>query len=179
MATTASSQTASPPTLETSRSVLTQAEAEALIQPYIDGMLQWYWHETDKWEHWAWRLQIGVLIMSSLVTVVAALPLSPAFVPQEWMKWIIVLISALTTLLSGLLTKSGIERTAQLREQGRIKLVTLKQKAILRLTTKMMTNDERPVYLERVIDTTEDVEQQFGVNPLVAGARRPAHIIDG
>ena len=110
--------------------------------------------------------------MSSLVTIIAALPpTDPVY--QPWTKWTVVLISALTTLLSGLLTKSGIERTAQLREHGRIKLVTLKQKAILRLTKKMMTEEERLVYLERLIDATEDVEQQFGVHPLTASRRRP------
>jgi hypothetical protein len=178
MPTTASSQTNEPPTLDPPKSVLTEEDAQATIQPYIEGMLQWYWHETDKWEHWAWRLQIGVLVMSSLVTIVAALPTPSDLFYQTWMKWLVVLISALTTLLSGLLSKSGIERTAQLREQGRIKLVTLKQKALLRLTRKRMTDDERFSYLERLIDVTEDVEQHFGVNPLVAGRRRTNHMGD-
>jgi hypothetical protein len=135
-------------------------------------MLQWYWQETYKFERWAWWLQIGVLIMSSVVTVIAALPLPEHSANQQWMKWTVVSISAATTLLSGLLSKSGIERTAQLRERGRIKLITLKQKTILRLTKKMMTEEERMVLLERLIDTTEDVEQEFGLHPLAAVRRK-------
>ncbi|SHN86926.1 hypothetical protein [Bradyrhizobium erythrophlei] len=154
----------------TAKSVLTEEEAKAAIAPYVEGMLEWYWHETDKWEHMAWRLQTAILIMSSLVTVVAALP-STAPEYQPWMKWLVVIISASTTLLSGLLSKSGIERTAQLREQGRIKLVALQQKTVLRFTKKMMTEEERAAYLEKVIDAAELVEQQFGVHPLTAGKR--------
>jgi hypothetical protein len=168
MATTAPPQADQPPP----KSVLTQEEAQATVEPYVEGMLEWYWHETFKWERWAWRLQTGVLIMSSLVTIIAALPLPNDPNYQPWMKWTVVFISALTTLLSGLLTKSGIERTAQLRERGRIKLITLKQKTLLRLTKKMMTEEERLVLLERLIDATEDVEQEFGVHPLAARTRR-------
>ena len=152
------------------KSVLTKDEAQAAVEPILEGMLKWYWDETDKWEWWAWRLQTGVLVMSFLVTGVAALPSLPPY--EAWMKWGVVFLSAFTTLLSGLLSKSGIERTAQIREQGRIKLEALKQRAILRFTKRMMTEEERLAYLERLIDATEVVEQQFGVHPLVASRRR-------
>jgi hypothetical protein len=151
----------------TVKSVLTEEEAKAAVRPYIEGMLEWYWHETDKWEHMAGRLQTAILVMSSLVTIVAALPLTDPYY-QPWMKWLVVIISASTTLLSGLLSRSGVERTAQLREQGRIKLVALQQKAILRFTKRMMTEEERVVYLEKLIDAAEVIEQQFGVHPLTA-----------
>jgi hypothetical protein len=151
------------------KSVLTKDEAQAAVEPILEGMLKWYWDETDKWEWWAWRLQTGVLFMSFLVTVAAALPPLPPY--QEWMKWGVVFLSAFTTLLSGLLSKSGLEHTAQLRERGRIKLATLKQKAMLRFMKKPMTEDERLTYLERLIDATEDIEEKFGVNPLSASRR--------
>jgi uncharacterized membrane protein YhdT len=128
------------------------------------------WDQADKWERWAWRLQIIVLVLSALVTIVAALP-DVGKESQPWMKWLVVAISALTTLFSGLLSKSGIERTAQIREQGRVKLEALKQRAMLRFTKKMLTEEERLAYLERLIDATEAVEQQHGVHPLVASRR--------
>lgn len=158
-------------TTEAAKSVLTEEQANAALEPILEGMLRWYWQETDKWERWAWRLQTGVLVMSFLVTVVAALPSSsPPY--QPWVKWFVVFLSALTTLLSGLLSKSGIERTAQLRERGRIKLAAQKQRAMLRLTKEPMTEDKRLAYLERLIDGTEDVEEQFGVHPLTASRTR-------
>ena len=104
-------------TTDDPKSVLTEDEAQAAVEPILEGMLKWYWLETDKWERWALRLQTGVLVMSFLVTVAAALPPIPPY--QEWMKWCVVFLSAFTTLLSGLLSKSGIEHTAQLRERGR------------------------------------------------------------
>lgn len=150
-------------------SKLSDEEAEAVVGSQIDHMLQWYWDETDKWERWAWRLQTSILVSSFLVTVVAALPSpsDPYLVP--WMKWLVVVISAATTLVSGFLIKSGIERTAQLREQGRIRLSALKQKTILELTQKAMSEDERLNCLRRIVDVMEDVEQRFGVHPVVAG----------
>jgi hypothetical protein len=151
----------------TAKSVLTEDEAKAEIKPYIEGILDWYWHETDKWEKTAWKLQTAVLIMSSLVTVVAALP-DAGDTYRPWTKWLLVLISALTTLVSGFLSKSGIGRTAQLREQGRIKLVALQQKAILQLTKREMTTGERAAYLEKLIDAATAVEEQFGIHPLIA-----------
>jgi hypothetical protein len=155
----------------TAKSVLTEEEAEAAVQPYIGGMLKWFWEEADKWERIAWRLQVVVLVTSALVTIVAALPdMGEKFRP--WMKWLVVAISALTTLFSGLLSKSGIERTAQIREQGRVKLEALKQRAMLRFTKRMMTEEERSAYLERLIDATEVIDQQSGVHPVVASRRR-------
>jgi pimeloyl-ACP methyl ester carboxylesterase len=56
-----------------------------LVEPILEGMLKWYCLETDKWERWAWRLQTGVLVMSFLVTGVAALPSLPPY--EAWMKW--------------------------------------------------------------------------------------------
>jgi hypothetical protein len=156
-------------TTEQTGSILTEEQARNLVDPHIKLMLKWYWNEAEKWERWAWRLQIGVLAMSTLVTIVAALPVAADLGSQEWRKWCVVLISALTTLVSGLLSKSGIERTAQLREQGRIKLETLSQKAILRLTKKSMTEEERLALMERLIDGAEDVEQRYGVHPVAAG----------
>jgi hypothetical protein len=151
------------------KSVLTEDQARSLVNPVLELMLKWYWDEAEKWERWTWRLQIGVIAMSTLVTIVAALP--PIDVDATWMKWIVVLISALATLLSSLLAKSGIERTAQLREQGRIKLETMMQKAILRLTKKQMTDEERLAAVERLVDAAADVEQQYGVNPIAATKR--------
>ncbi|WFP62425.1 hypothetical protein [Mesorhizobium sp. WSM4904] len=150
-------------------SKLSNMEAEAVVGSQIDHMLQWYWDETDKWERWAWRLQTSILVLSFLVTVIAALPppSHPDYVP--WMKWLVVVISAATTLVSGFLIKSGIERTAQLREQGRIRLSALKQKTILELTQKAMNEEERLTCLRRLVDVMEDVEQRFGVHPVVAG----------
>lgn len=151
-------------------SKLSDVEAETVVGSQIDHMLQWYWDETDKWERWAWRLQTSILVLSFLVTVVAALP-SPSDHPDliPWLKWLVVVISAATTLVSGFLIKSGIERTAQLREQGRIRLSALKQKTILELTQKNMSEDERLACLRRLVDVMEDVEQRFGVHPVVAG----------
>jgi hypothetical protein len=152
------------------KSVLTREQADAELS-YLKSMLQWYWDETDKWERWAWRLQLGTMFTAFLVTVVAALPTPDNQVLQQWMKWAVVVISALASLLAGLLSKSGIERTAQLRELGRIQLVTLEQKAILRLTQELMTPAVRRLYLDNILDETKDIEQRFGVHPLVAGAR--------
>jgi hypothetical protein len=159
---------AAPP--DTLKSVLTPEQAVKELS-YLQSMLQWYWMETDKWERWAWRLQLGTMFTAFLVTVVAALPTPDNPVLQQWMKWAIVGISALASLLAGLLSKSGIERTAQLRELGRIQLVTLEQKAILRLTKELMTPADRRLYLDNILDETREVEQRFGVHPLVAGAR--------
>jgi hypothetical protein len=156
-----------------SKTVLTKEAAAAALPPIIEATLQWYWDETNKWEPRAWQLQTGVMILSSLVTVFAALP--PAVdAYQPWMKWGVVLISAMVTLLSSLLSKSGIARTAEIREQGRIKLVTLKQRAILRLTMRPMTDEERLAYFERLIDAVEDIEQLYGIHPVVAGKRHPS-----
>ena len=162
-------------TTDAAKSVFTEEQAKAAVEPILEGMLRWYWDEADKWDGWAWRLQTGVLAMSFLVTVAAALP-SFSLAYQPWVKWFVVFLSALTTLLHGLLSKSGIERTAQLRERGRIKLATQKQKAMLRLTKKPMTEYERLTYLDRLIDATEDVEEQFGVNPLAASRARRSPI---
>jgi hypothetical protein len=161
------------------KSVLKKEDAQEALR-YLSGMLDWYWQQADKWEWWALRLQFLILILSSLVTVVAAIPL--ALDPPDhhsWVKLTVVALSALTTLVSGLLSKSGIERTAQLREQGRVRLVTLKEKAMLRLTSEKMTEEERRKYLEQLIDETKDVEEKFGVHPLVASKRPPPHDTQG
>jgi hypothetical protein len=135
-------------------------------------MLDWYSAQADKWEWWVLRLHVFVLILSSLVTVVAAIPLALNHSKnQPWVQLVVVILSALTTLVSGLLYKSGIERTAQLREQGRVTLATLRDKAILRLTMMQMTDKERLAYLERILDVTQDVEQKCGIHPIVASAR--------
>ena len=168
------STTTSPVTNESEKSVLKTEEAKEAIS-LLSGTAAWYWEQTYKWERWALILQFLTLILSSLVTIVAAVPL--ALDPPDrhsWVKLSVVVLSALTTLVSGLLSKSGIERTAQLREQGRVKIVTLKEKAMLQLTRKPMTQGERIAYLEWLIDQTEDIEEKFGVHPLVAG-RRPPH----
>jgi hypothetical protein len=153
------------------KTILTEDQARTLLSPYIDGMLKWYWDETFKWERYAFRLQIVALILSALVTVVAAAPPIPGYEP--WIKWSVVVLSALTTLASGLLSRSGVERTAQLRELGRIRLVTLKDKIMLRFTRRQMTDAERTADLDKLIDATKEVEEQFGVNPLAASRQRP------
>jgi hypothetical protein len=148
--------------IATGKSMLSEQQARDAIQPHIGGMLQWYWDETDKWEGRAWRLEVVILALSALVTIVAALPdMGNEFRP--WMKWSVVVISALTTLFSGLLSKSGVERTAQIREQGRVRLEALKQRAMLRFTKIMMTEDERVRELEQLIESTLGVSRNIEI----------------
>ena len=150
------------------RSVLTDEQVRKMFSGHFDGTLNWYRREAKNWERWAWGLQIGVLAMSSTVTIVAAFPSPPESKLQPLLKWAVVLISALTTLLSGMLSKSGIERTAQLREEGRLKLHIFKEKAKVELTKIEMSKEQHIAYHQKSIDITEEVERQFGVNPLVA-----------
>ncbi|WP_375790885.1 hypothetical protein ACE102_33760 [Bradyrhizobium sp. vgs-9] len=149
------------------RDVLSEDEAKKLIGTDIPGMIDWYWQEALKWERYSWRLQVGFFVLSALVTVVAALPTATTD-PEKWIKWVVVCLSALTTLFAGLLSKAGTERTAQLRETGRVKLTAHKQKAILLFTGKPMTRAERLEELQALYNTATEVELRYGVNPLVA-----------
>ena len=121
------------------KSVLTEEQAQNEVEPRISGAAGWYWKQTYFWEQTAFIFRISILVMSTLVTIIAAYPGSADPADAQRMKWCVVIISAITTLLSALLTKTGIEATAKLRERGRIEIVALEQKAMLRLTKRMMT----------------------------------------
>src|SRR5262249_42444176 len=119
------------------RDVLSKDEANELIGKDIPGMIDWYWQEKLKWERYSWRFQLAFFIVSALVTIVAALPTSTTD-PEKWIKWAIVCLSATSTLIAGLLSKAGLERTAQLREIGRVKLTARRQKTMLLFTIQPM-----------------------------------------
>jgi hypothetical protein len=124
----------------------------------------WFWDEAVKWEWWALRVQFIVLALSSLVTVAAAVPL---VFNSNWAKLGVVALSALTTFVSGLLSKAGIERTAQLREEGRTRVQALKEKANIKLAMPMPDN-ELASYLDWLVERIEEIELKFGIGPLVA-----------
>lgn len=149
------------------RDILSEEEAKKLIGPDIPGTITWYWDESQKWERHSWRLQLSFVILSALITVVAAFP-TDITGPEKWTKWAVVCLSALSTLIASLLSKAGMERTAQLRETGRVKLTARKQKAMLLFTNQPMTKLERLAELQALYDTLAEVELQYGVNPLVA-----------
>jgi hypothetical protein len=71
-----------------SKQVLTEPQATEALK-YPNSVRDWYWSETLKWEPRAWRLQVVVLSLSSIITIVAALPLAENET-AKWVKWSIV-----------------------------------------------------------------------------------------
>jgi hypothetical protein len=108
-----------------------------------------------------------VLVLSALVTIFAAAPPIP-WIPVQAVKWFVVALSASVTFVAALLSKAGIDITAQLRETGRVELEAIKQKMMLRFTMKPMTDEERVTELESVVDAVREIEHKCGINPLVA-----------
>jgi hypothetical protein len=166
------------------RQTLSIEKANIYVNSYLEKVLGWNSFESDKWEKWTWRLQLAILCTSFLVTITAAFPTSAlhisgapeSYLSHDYLKWIVVILSSLTTLLTGILTRSGVERTAELRELARVKLETLKHKTLLKLTMMPMSERDRLDLLLKVVDAIEDIEEKYGINPLVsarAGGRTP------
>ncbi|MBZ9997473.1 hypothetical protein [Mesorhizobium sp. BH1-1-4] len=153
------------PTLNQTKSVLSLEKATERVEDQIDDMLKWYWKETQKLESWTWWLQVSGLFLAFLTTVVAAYPSD-----DKMVKWAVVILSAAATLVSGFLYRTGIERAAHLREQGRIKLSAIKQRTILQLSQEPMTVEEQASRILQIVDVMQDVDERFGVH-LSAAAR--------
>ncbi|MFG3592262.1 hypothetical protein [Bradyrhizobium sp. RDI18] len=158
------------------KSTLTEDEAKALIGGHVMNTRHWYEKRSTTWEVFGWALQILVFVLSAAITIVAAYPFprpaATAIGAEEWMKYAVIILSALGTLVSAILYRGGAERTARLREMGRIKLTGPIEKAILRFMRKPMTDEERLLELEALYDKVTEIELLYGVNPLVAGSAR-------
>lgn len=144
------------------KTIMSREGAEKYLPGIIEGTRVWYWEQTFKWETKAKRLTYWSLGLSSIVTVVAAMPVGQDQYYRDLLKWTVVIISTASTFASALLTKSGIERRAQLREQGRNAMEVIKSKAINRLSGIPMTDEERAQYMESLIIEVGSVEEKYG-----------------
>lgn len=143
--------------------MLTKAEADEALPDIVKGTRGWYWEQTFKWERMSRRVNLAALAVSSITTIVTAIPVDKGSDYAVWVKWGVVAISALATLLSTVLTKIGIASTAQLREQGRNAIEVLTSKAVIRLMGRSMTDAARSEYFEGLIDEVGKVETKFGL----------------
>ena len=148
--------------IEQPATVLTKTEAEEALPDIVKGTRGWYWEQTFKWERMSRRVNFAALAVSSITTIVAAFPIDKTSEYAVWLKWGVVALSALSTLLSTILTKIGIASTAQLREQGRNAIEVLTSKAVIRLMGRPMTNSIRSEYFESLIDEVGKIETKFG-----------------
>jgi len=157
-----------------SKSTLTDEEARALIGGHVLNTRDWYVKQSASWEFRSLALQYLFFFLSAAITIVAAYPFprhnTSTIGPEDWAKYIIVILSASATLVSALLSRGGAERIAKLRELGRIKLTAPLEKAILRFTRKPMTDEERLVELEALYDKLAKIEAIIWGQP--AGGRK-------
>ncbi|UEM12574.1 hypothetical protein J4G43_050770 [Bradyrhizobium barranii subsp. barranii] len=156
-----------------SKSTLTEEDARALIGGHVLNTRDWYVEQSEKWEFRSGALRFLFVLLSAAITIVAAYPFphhTSIIGPEDWAKYIIVILSASATLASALLTRGGAERTARLRELGRIKLTAPLEKTILRFTRKPMTDEERLIELEALYDKVAKIELLYGFNPQAAGS---------
>jgi hypothetical protein len=143
--------------------VLSPGELDKFINEYVEGWVKWYWDETRTYYRLASGLRISSLCLSAIISVLAALSLLTELKELSLgIKVAVFLLSSLSTLLSALLVQHGVERTAQLREGGRIEMMSIKQLAILRLANMPMTLDERVTFQAKVINDIKKVEKEFG-----------------
>jgi hypothetical protein len=114
------------------------------------------------------RYELAALLSAALTTVVAAFPLD-IFFDELWanpmLKWTVVLLSAVTTILSTLKSRRGLEDLYRLREEGRVRVIAIQQKARLKLAQVPMTDEERYKYQEGIADEIAAIEQTYGHVP--------------
>ncbi len=156
--------------------VLSEEQANALIGGHVLNTRQWYEDQAKRWEFYSLFLRFITLVLTAATTVVAAFPIphkaSTGVEFEDWLKYAVVILSALATLASALLSQGGAERTATLREVGRVKLTAPIQKAILLFTQMPMTVEERRIEVASLIDKVAEIELEYGKNPLAAGSEK-------
>jgi hypothetical protein len=146
-------------------SVLTPDEVDKYLRDNVDGYVGWFWAESDRYERNMKRYELGAIIATVLTTVVAAFPAEYFFGPEPVLKWLVVAISGVATFCTTMRSRHGLEELYRLREEGRVRLAAMQQKARLKLTQVPMTMEERYKYQEGIIEEIARIERDYGRIP--------------
>jgi hypothetical protein len=152
------------------RTVLTVDKIDKGFMDHLQGTIGWYWNESLQHERNVHRYDLTAVLLAFLTTIVAAFPTESLFGTSPWtttfVKWVVVVLSALVGVFNTLRARQGPEELYRLREEGRIRVTALEHKARLQLTQVPMTDVERNRYQNEVLDQVAEIEREFGRSPL-------------
>lgn len=139
------------------------SEADKFLEEHAWPQATWYWDQSASLEKrlavWTW---IG-LALSLLATILAALPesLRKLLDFPETISWLVVVFSALATVVSGTLIPR-YRSAAVSRELGRIKTTRVAKRAQVAMPT--LKGQELHAFQLLTIDALMDIEEQHGVD---------------
>lgn len=146
-------------------SVLTEEEADRLVDRYFHGYVAWYSNGSLRLERIASTCMWAGIVAGLLSTVIAgASSALQAYIPS-WSVWI-VFFSAVTTMSNGLQARYG--NSAKAREQGSIRVNFAEQRLRVRLTHLPMSNAQRAAEVEAALVEIRKVEGLYGGGPVTA-----------
>jgi hypothetical protein len=151
--------------------VLTEEEADRLVDRYFHGYVDWYSKGSIRLERVASTCMWAGIVAGLLSTVIAgASSTLQAYIPS-WSVWI-VFFSAVTTMSNGLQARYG--NSARAREQGSIRVNFAEQRLRVRLTHLPMSSAQRATEVEAALVEIRKVEGLYGGAPVTAHQDEPS-----
>jgi hypothetical protein len=148
-------------------SVLSEDEADKFLRKEVDGYVNWFWEQSDRYEIDARRYELWIIFSAALAAAVAAFPEEALLRPYwsksgDFMKWLVVLLSGSASLFATLRSRLGLEELYRLREEGPVRLVAIQKRTRLDLTECPMSREERRKYKKSIVEEIATIERKYG-----------------
>ena len=151
---------------------MTREEFEIYYAENLEASLDWYGAAAERLERKSRRLQWSAALLTTLATIVAALPrgLLDALLTQPnqqllgeaGVRFLVVILSAFSAFTMSILARNGLISGYRIREEGRAEVTNVAQKAKIRLLQIPMTDKERVAYQEKIADELLKIEKKYG-----------------
>jgi hypothetical protein len=151
--------------------VLTEEEADRLVDRYFHGYVEWYSRGSIRLERVASTCMWAGTAAGLLSTVIAGASGTFQHYIPSWSVWI-VFFSAVTTMSNGLQARYG--NSAKAREQGSIRVNFAEQRLRVRLTHLPMSSAQRATEVEAALVEIRKVEGLYGGAPVTAHQDEPS-----